>query len=400
MKGNSISCNHVFIHSQFIRFFFLLLVILFFNYCTEEKPTEQTEVKSKIGLSKTNSSAKINFSVTSDSTKKDSTKTKDKDKDTTKNKDGTIIEPYAQSSCQKDVDYWVLEKYVPVPGKTIGIWPNDWSYYWVDKYRNYYGFAEFFILHWRNGSNETTLQDLQTAYDVGYSNSNIMFGTGGAIFSINEEARFKSFAYYYVDEPIEQGRLTSSQLNDAAIFINSINPQAKFKVGTSYGKYAITSNDDAYKTFVGNFNFTDILFTAYEGGIFQNVCDQSEHWTYFRDFYGGSKVVSQWIHIDRDYDGPPAYHCDIEYRTLFSSANALGLNKIWLFANGSSHFERLETFCVDAFLTGWLNRFERKWVYTYKCINQNPCDCDPYTLGGEWILVSKYKTWETRTVSH
>lgn len=81
MKNNSISCNHAFMHSQFIRFFFLLLVILFFNYCTEEKPTEQTEVKSKISLLKNNSTTKINFTVASDSTKKDSTKTKDKDKD-------------------------------------------------------------------------------------------------------------------------------------------------------------------------------------------------------------------------------------------------------------------------------------------------------------------------------
>lgn len=79
-KINSISCKRTFMHSP-IRFFFVVLVILFFNYCAEEKPTEQTEVKSKVSLSKTSNTAKINFGVTSDSTKKDSTKTKDKDKD-------------------------------------------------------------------------------------------------------------------------------------------------------------------------------------------------------------------------------------------------------------------------------------------------------------------------------
>lgn len=119
MKDNSISCKHLSMQSC-VRFFFALIVILFFTQCTEEKPTEQTEVKSKISLSKTGNAAKINFSATSDSTKKDSTKTKDKDKDNDKD----IITPDALEYGWKREYQYVFDHYVAK--REFGIMPTNY----------------------------------------------------------------------------------------------------------------------------------------------------------------------------------------------------------------------------------------------------------------------------------
>ena len=56
----------------------------------------------------------------------------------------------------------------------------------------------------------------------------------------------------------------------------------------------------------------------------------------------------------------------------------------------------VESFAWYAWKWGWLRKVERKWTYVYECQNKNPCDCDPYHITPEWILVDKYPTYETR----
>lgn len=90
-----------------------ITALVFFNFCSEKQVSEPNSLKEKVSLSKVNSdTSKINLSINADSTLTDSSKVKDKNKDkgkdSTKIKDG-IIQPMAQSSCLKDVTYWVFE---------------------------------------------------------------------------------------------------------------------------------------------------------------------------------------------------------------------------------------------------------------------------------------------------
>jgi len=365
------------------------VIVISINSCSEKQAPEPETVKQKnVSLQKTASSDQTNFVV------KDSLK--GSKKDSSKFGGGIIVEPDAQSYCYKTEEYWVFEKYVPVAGKSIGISPHDFSPYWMNKYHNYYGFSKMKIKLYRNNSRQQTLTDLQTAYDAGYTDTDIMGDIGD--YPVVAESEFDNFGYYYSDEPLETAGRPSQWPYDAANFIHAVNPQARFKVGTSHGKYAVTSNDDKYKSFVWSNNFSDMTFTAYFGGILSNVCDQSEHWTYFKNFYGTSKALSQWIHLDWDYDGGPFLSCGVEYPTLLSSATAEGINELWLYADDSGNFNYLDIFCLYANIQGWLNRFQRRWVYHYRCINQNPCNCDPNSTD-YWILENSYPTNATRIIN-
>lgn len=377
MKNNSVIGKRASLH-LFIRFFFALVAVLFLNYCTEEKPTEQTEVKSKISLSKNNSTAKINFSVTSDSTKKDSTK----DKDTTKNKDGTIIEPYAQSSCQKDVDYWIFERYENVPGKIVGIWPT-WERWGnvqrLKQLKDTLGFNYMFTtLGW----------PYDNVVAAGYTTSNIVGGgldvvTGGYSEAVQSRPTLWG---YYTDEPItNHGYPAGMQMMElASNWFRTYYPNSKFMSGET----TVTNADYIDHT-------VDVIFcTRYDGYPDWYNPDQRTLWTNFRNQFG-TKFSMTWIGAHKDLS---------QYEDLIGHATNLGLQAIWLYQEldptDDYSNNNVETFVHYAWRWGWLRQVQRKWIYTYKCINQNPCDCDPYTLGGEWILVSKYKTWETRVIDY
>lgn len=367
MKNNSVSCNHVFIQSQFIRFFFLLLVILFFNYCTEERPTEQTEVKSKISLSKTNSGGtKINFSVTSDSTKKDSTKTKD----------GTIIEPYAQNVCQKTEHFWILEKYENVPGKIVGIWPT-WERWGnvqrLKQLKDTLGFNYMFTyLGW----------PYDKVVAAGYTMSNLLGGLALTGYVEASQSRPPLWGYY-IDEPISHQKGTVSQVEAWTNFLG-----ANFPYSIRIAGENTESNADLI-----NHTVDLITCTRYDNYPEWYDPDQRSLWTNFREHFN-AQFDMVWIGAHKDLS---------QYDDLIGHARNLGIPEIWLYQHEDStdHYSNnnVGTFAYYAWKWGFLKRVEREWVYYYDCIHQDPCNCDPGDPAG-WYVTNKVALPNTRTIDY
>lgn len=339
----------------------------------------------------------ISFSVKSDSLKTDSTKIKKKDKG------GIIFELEAVECGTMDKEVWILEKYVPANGKRLGICQDDYSVSWLNTLRNYYGFSELII---KFGSDANTASGRITnaiSSTVGYSKANdIILDLPGSNYYVTSSQEFSGLKMYYQDEPLEShGFLEPPLFNlngliDASIYIHTYNPGSPYVVGSSSGKYSINSTTSDYLAFLSLTGNTYINFTAYYGGLFSNVCDQSENWSFQQTYYGSQHVMNQWIHIDLDYDCGGGQ----EYGTLLSSANSQGLNRVWLYASGSGNMNRLNYFAEWAWARGWLNKIERKYIYTYSCNKPNPCDCNPNDVFDGWVLENEYQTQQTRTVSY
>jgi len=96
-------------------------------------------------------------------------------------------------------------------------------------------------------------------------------------------------------------------------------------------------------------------------------------------------------------------HKDLgDYDDLIGHATGIGVNALWLYQELDNtdiySNNNIKSFAMFAWKWSWLRKFERRWVYTYRCMNQDPCDCDPNRLAGGWILQSKYSTTEIREV--
>jgi len=359
-------------------------MITFFNFCSEEKPTEQLTSKEKSVLQKTNEAGdKISFSITGDSTKTDSVKIKDKEKEKNKGKGGGIT-PNAQSQCQIQRTGWQLDHYENVPGRIVGIWPRWARYENVQRLiqlRDTLGFNYLLTM-------------LGYPYDnvisAGYNTSNLVGGGLDVVIGGYSEAVQSRPALwgYYTDEPItNHGFPVGMHMMElASNWFRTYYPNSKFMSGET----TISTADYIDHS-------VDVIFcTRYciDGDYFCFYPDQRPLWTDFRNNFG-NKFSMTWIGAHKDLS---------QYEDLIGHATNLGLQAIWLYqeldATDDYSNNNVETFSYYAWRWGWLRRVERKWIYIFKCQNQDPCDCDPNYLTGEWILVNKYPTWETRIIDY
>lgn len=366
--------------SKSINFFsyFLLasLVILIFNFCAEKKPTEPSTSQNKsLSVIGTGNSG-LSLSVTGDSTK-----TKDKDKDKDKKKDGGGIGPYAQSQCQKVVYYWIFDHYETVSGKIWGILPED-DTFWQNTYK-LHTFKDTLGFNYI-----CTIEGyLNTVLSAGYDRDHIMIGGMGCDDPYWQQTiqATKPVWAYYVDE---QGQQHSCSVVE--YWFSSVRQYLNNNGGSSIKIIAgeTTPEDfDCYDQYVNT-----IMCTWYGYYVWPLTNDQRSRWTDFRTAWN-SKFNLTWVSSRLD---------NTEFDNLIGHASNLGLDGVWLYqeddgqASEATERSRINNFSFYGWKWGYLNRIERKWVYMYECENQDPCDCDPYTLGSEWIVVDKYPTYETR----
>lgn len=355
-----------------------ITLILNLSNCTNEPPTQQINLQEQKLLPKIE---KKNTNTFHDSTKIDTMRISD-DND---NGNFVIIEPLAQSSCLKDVDYWLLEKYIPVPGKIIGIWAED-DTYWKNTYK-------IKVFHDTLGFNYIFTQSsyLNTVISYGYDRDHIMVGgmsCDDPVWIQTVRATMPVWAYY-IDE---QGQQHSCYVVDYWFyslreFLNN-NGGSNIKIITG----ETTPEDfDCYDKYVNT-----IMCSWYGYYIWPLTNDQRSRWTDFKNMWG-AKFNMTWVSCRLDYD---------EFDDLIGHARNLGLDGVWLYqdddvlASEETERNRINKFCLFAWKWGFLKRLERRWIYTYECINKNPCDCDPASLDEEWILVNKYPTWETRIIEY
>jgi hypothetical protein len=115
--------------------------------------------------------------------------------------------------------------------------------------------------------------------------------------------------------------------------------------------------------------------------------DQRYDWTDMKIRYG-SKFTMTWIGAHMDYGS---------YGDLFSCANGLGLDIVWFYQAQDQMddytTENIESFCSNAWLHGYLRRFEMEYEVKWKCPGSR-CTCDPEY----WIIVSSTPTGTIREV--
>jgi len=334
------------------------MIMLFFTYCKEE-PTEP--IKEKLSFSKSitnsqNDSLKISAIVTVDTTK-----VKDKNKGK-----GTII-PERILCGTLDLSVWEFERFQATPGKIMGIYPTDNRLKDISRLnliRKYWGFNYMFcyVGYWDN----------VTSSQVGYTGSEIMLGIEPHNSYYQNIVLEKPCFAYYVDEP--GSKLTHAQflMQLARNFININRPGSKLIGGDTTPTYADIFDDTV----------DDLLCTKYD-------FDQRWLWENFKTAFP-NKFIMTWISATSDQN---------EYDLLFAKANSLGLYGVWFFQiyDGSSD-SNIQDYIMAAWRQGWVNKIERLYYYTYKCIKENPCDCDRSNITDGWELQNTYKTSTTRAI--
>ena len=335
------------------------MVLLFFTYCKEE-PTEPIKEKSLLSKSFANSqndSLKISAVVTVDSTK-----------DKSKDKGKSIIVPDAVICGTLDLNVWEFEKFQAASGKIMGIYPSQYrleNSHRLSLIRNYWGFNYIFCYAsaWAN----------VTSSQVGYTGSEVMLGIEPEnSYYQNIVSEYSSFAYY-VDEPGSKLTTNANSLMQIVKNYISINrPGAKLIGGDTSPTYADIFDDTV----------DDLLCTKYD-------FDQRWLWENFKTPFP-NKFTMTWISSASD---------QTEYDQLFAKANNLGLNGIWFYQYTDGFGDsNIQDYIMAAWRQGWVNKIERLYFYTYKCIKENPCDCDRNNITDGWELQNTYQTSTARTI--
>lgn len=245
--------------------------------------------------------------------------------------------------------------YEPIPGKTVCVWPDEWSIERMRYLRTQYGFSSIFVgadaLHYAN------------ALQAGFTPATIIVGISG------ENYRYAADSLpagtYYLDEPVEHdcygyptaGYLYSPQeLAARRDYIHSHRPGALFAIGgykrCSHNRIAATYAD--LMLYPSYMNWDELGIPAchvnigwgddWENPWLPGNSDQRNSWTSMRQVYG-AKFSNTWIHGGGD-----------EYDVLFAHATTLGLTGMWQFNRAPIDSARLVSFCVAAWQNGWLQR--------------------------------------------
>ncbi|MBK6913801.1 MAG: hypothetical protein IPH11_09100 [Ignavibacteriales bacterium] len=273
--------------------------------------------------------------------------------------DSSIINSDKPLCGTKDVTVWLFDHYEPKAGKLLGIWPGSVSQSLWSECRTIWGFSQVIV---GNSSSYST------AINAGYSSSNIFL-------QISNYSNYQSLinsidAQYYIDEPFERGTFTTNQLVEISNYILSHRPGKKLYLGSYSTSWILT----LYLSVINSTSNSYIMCDFYDDGFLD--FDQRNEWSEFKDFYGSGNL-SNWIHSERDGIS--------EFDQLIGHANNIGINSLWLFIGSDGNAGNVDEFSYYAWKSGWLRRFDRKYVYEYRCSYPDPCDCDP-TLSDGWYV--------------
>lgn len=278
--------------------------------------------------------------------------------------------------------YWELERYETVPGKIVGIWPTVRRWGTVSKLselKNKWGFNYIAAtLGWY-----PTFSPYVNAIAAGYQDTNIM-GIGldpydaAYVTAVNSRPPLWG---YYMDEPITNHGVGAQVMMELASDFFLVNyPNSLFMSGetnTDYGSYIYHTIDKIFCTRYGRY-----------GDL--GDPDQRPLWDQFKQTFG-TKFSMTWIAAHKDLS---------EYNDLLGHARNIGLNGVWLYQYQDStdtySNDNISSFSYNAWMKGWLKRFDRRWQYTYECKKADPCGCDPSDLSDGWMFKQKAPTSEIR----
>lgn len=193
-----------------------------------------------------------------------------------------------------------------------------------------------------------------------------------------------SVQYYHIDEPIERETYNPTTLRTVAGMISALNPNGKmlmssYKWPTWWFEFPFDTYGDMYKYVLNYETNSYIICDDYYGNYFGSV---SDYWQKFRSYYGSGKNITEWMHLTRN--SVPSGTGN-SFSDLFDKADYLGINSLWLYANGISTESRIFNFCKSSFYSEWLRAFARDVEIIYRCSYPDPCDCDPDEPDGWYV---------------
>lgn len=261
------------------------------------------------------------------------------------------------------VTWWSVERYAPINGKIVGIWPDDSrrNSAGLARLKNYFGFNFLFA-----GPGQIT-----SSIAAGFPSSNLMINIEPDYYTtiINYPQTWA----YYVDEPYEDNK----DISNLVPFVRNHFPSALYVMGgyrresgftsmvSSADKVMFTAYDHWYRTAIGNYwNW------PYDP-------DQRPDWTEMKEKYG-AKFSMTWIGAHKDRS---------TYGELLGHASNLGLMGIWLYQYDATDDGNILDFCDAAWRAGYLRKFLREYREELRCDSQYN-DCDPSVLDG-WYVYSE-----------
>jgi hypothetical protein len=268
---------------------------------------------------------------------------------------------------------WRLQNYAAKEGFIIGIWPHELrieNAAEAERLHKYFGFSHIFF-NVNHGKEKYGMLN-----KVGFPPERIMV----QLVSGNFRERVKEFRNvyaFYIDEPYE---------NDLSIegvreFIEEYSPNSLF-ITSGYrrnsGLNRVVNEADG------------VMFSSYKHwwqclpGIWCTWpvdMDQRPDWTDMKERYG-DKSFTNWTGSHRD---------TLEFYDLLEHASDLNLKGVWLYNYQDPHNseKNLLKFSDAAWSAGYMHKYERKFLYKYRCYNKSPEDCN-------WELYDIQSTDEMR----
>jgi len=356
------------------------LIITFFNFCSEEKPTEQLTSKEKSVLQKTNEAGdKISFSITGDSTKTDSVKIKDKEKEKNKGKGGGIT-PNALEYGWKYENEYVFDHYVA--NGEFGIWPSDNRQYAgssgdpnriqkLNELKSIWGF-NYIAANIGDYNNIQAIVAAGFPINTNYLATGFTLGDSGDRNTVqnmyNGLAPSTYFWGYYMDEPYNHdccAPLTQYSFKSFRDFVKSIKPNSLFGFGETYYMWANFYTHNPYEWVDGNHtnyypaNVDFVMCTRYDSFLGTSI-DQRPLWDGFKSKYNNI-FARTWIAAHKDGS---------EFRNLLGYCRDQGYAP-WFYQKQDGYDyndQMIASYCNAAWLEGFLRRYDKKYEVWYRCI--------------------------------
>jgi hypothetical protein len=289
----------------------------------------------------------------------------------------------ADSACNKTEFIWQFDHYEATPGSIVGIHAEDDSYTFnaqkLKAFKDTLGFNYICTV-------ETLLN---TVIAAGFDRNHVMIG------GFTTDGPWKQTILntmpvwaYYADE---QGQDYSYD-----VVQNWFKNMRQFLDESGNSNIKIVGGETNEDDFESYNLYAETMCTKYCLD-FSFICwfyDQRGLWSDFRSKWN-SKFNMTWISAYSDWDND-------EFDDLIGHARKLGLQGIWFFQMDDFDVsEKLEkakfnSFCFYAWKWGYLQKIEKQYAYKYRCVNNDPCDCNSNASG--WILVGKSSTDNYRTV--
>jgi len=260
----------------------------------------------------------------------------------------TIISPMRELCGTHDsYGYAWGNSYRPVAGKYLGIALSQ-DVVTYSKAVSTYGFSKIFV---------SSGDEINLAHSAGFSYANMMFGIANPQQQIDTNV-----GSYHIDEAFENhsdiwnvtsignmaDRVSSKKLMLSSYYMPFIPSSGNTFIGTRYAN-TISSRSNIY-----------IMCDEYHGNCFGRVDD---YWYMFQWVYSAPKNISNWLSVTANNgDGNTHVACPYinapadNWFNMLGHANEMGINEIWLWANGTGNEAGVSNFSEQAWEQDWLLR--------------------------------------------